>query len=327
MSEGPPPHLRLAGGIVAYNDVDHLGSAVDSLLSQRLPDGVAWSGLWLVVSPSEDGTVELARSLARADPRIRLIEEPARRGKSAALREVMTHAEGDAVVLLNGDAFAEPGSVAAILAARPELEGPYAVMARPVPSSQGHAPLDRAVQLMWEVHHAFHLHVLSNGEGSHLSDEMLLLPLGQIPPLGEGIITDGAFVGRWLRANGGSLSYAPGAGVTVTVPASLREHLVQRRRIHRGHRQVGQMTGSFPSTLQRWGLRRPAEAIKLVWQSARRNPRPALSLSALLLIESLGGLLAGWDAVTGRGEPAAWERIRGRPWERVSSVPRDEPLT
>ncbi len=327
MAASSPSTVRLSAGVVAYNDADRLASAVHSLLGQRLPPRLEWNDLWLIVSPSEDRTVEVARRIAQEDPRIRLVEEPSRRGKSAALGEAMARAEGDYLVMLNGDARALPGSVPALVRAVPVNGGPFAIMAHPVPATEGTSPLDQAVQLMWALHHRFHDRVLGQGSGTHLSDEMMLLPVAELPPLPPGIITDGAYIGSWLASNGGTLGYARDALVSVTVPASLREHLLQRRRIHRGHRQVARLTGGAPTTLQRWGLSHPREAAELFLSEARHRGHEIASVLALLSIEGLASLLALTDEVFGRREPVAWERIRGRPWEGVASGSLEEPLS
>jgi len=305
----------LGAGVVAFNDADRLRAAVRSLLDQELPPDVRWSGLWLVVSPSDDATESVATQLARDDPRIHLIVEPARRGKSAALARILAQVSGDAVVLLNGDAVAAPGAVAALLEGAPPGSAPYAVMARPVPAARARQPLDRVVDLLWSIHHRFHVEILESPWGTHLSDELMLISLGPDVPLREGIVNDGAFVASWLRTVGGRPAYAPEATVWITTPADLVGFLRQRARIRLGHRQIARLTGVHPTTIQEWGLRRPRSTLRMLRQEvAGRRGGPWL-LASLMILDALAIVVAAGAVTVGRGEPIRWDRSRGRPWD------------
>ncbi|MCI4335698.1 MAG: glycosyltransferase [Thermoplasmata archaeon] len=321
----PSRATRITGGVVAYRDADRMGRAIDSLTSQRLPPGFSWGTIWLVVSPSTDATAEIAQERARRDPRIQVVLEAERRGKAAALAEVLSRADTDYIVLLNGDAWAEPEAVAMLLREVRDASQRFAVMARPVPDARRSSALDSMIDLLWEVHHDFHLATLGSGEGTHLSDEMMLVPGRDPPPLHAGIITDGPFIGDWVRSGGGCLAYASEARVHIAVPATLREHLVQRLRIHRGHRQVARLTGQHPSTLPRRALEDPRAAFSMLSRRAQRTAHGGRLMIALIATELLAAGLAGWSILTRRSEPTLWERIEGKPWERPSPGQREEP--
>ena len=57
------------------NEADYLASAVNAVLAQRYP---AATELILALAYSTDGTAEIAESLAAADPRVRIVANPAR---------------------------------------------------------------------------------------------------------------------------------------------------------------------------------------------------------------------------------------------------------
>lgn len=307
-------HVRLAGGVVAYRDERWLPDAIGSLKSQQLPPGVEWSGIWLVVSPGGDRTVEVARELARSDPTIRLILEPMRRGKSAALTEILGRAQGDLLVLLNGDARAEEGAVAALCLEAPKGGGAFAVTGRPVPSSLPPGLLGAALDLMWSLLHELHLRVLRyQSTGTHVSDELLLLPLDNLPPLRAGIVNDGAFIGGWVSAHGGKLRYAVDARVAIVVPDTWRDHIQQRRRIVLGHRQVAHEGGRPPTTIGTWAVANPRRAWRMLRQLESGRKDGWLALLALVAAEIAANLLARWDILRGQGEPSTWKRIGGVP--------------
>jgi glycosyltransferase involved in cell wall biosynthesis len=304
---------RIAAGIVAYNDEPTVGNAVRSLLDQRLPTGVDWNRIWVVASGCTDRTVARVREIEAADPRVRLVEEPIRRGKAAALAEVLARAEGDAAVLLNGDARAAPDAVAKLLGRADEARAPFAVMARPVPDLEGVNPrFAKAIEFFWQAHHQLHQSYFADGGSTHLSDEMLLVSLDPRPPLAPGIVNDGAFVGAWLRKVGGRAYYAPESLVYLRPARDLSEHLRQRRRIRVGHRQTWDLVSIRPTTLSVFARVRPREALAAI-RAAYRTERTGVTAPLVLaMVELLSAGLAAWDRLRPASNYVLWTRISAR---------------
>lgn len=302
---------RIAGGVVAFNDEGRVERSIRSLLAQELPPGYEWSRIWLVASGCTDRTAEVGRAIARQDPRLEVVVEPIRRGKAAAIREVLRRAEGEALVLLNSDAFALPGAVSALLRAAEGRRAPYAVMGRPVVPEDVDGIWADSVRWMWELHHVLHLELLAEGRGAHLSDELLLLSLPTPVPLGVGIINDGSFLGVWLSRHQGGCWYAPGSLVSIEVPRTVSDFLRQRRRIHVGNAQVRRLLGHPPATIVRYLFDEPMRALRLLGAMLRRpsGPRHFLRIAGN---ELLAHALAAWDRV-----PPARDHIR---WTRIESV-------
>ncbi len=314
----PGPSTELVGGIVAFNEERSLREAVESLLSQKLPPGVRWRTIWIVASGCTDRTEAVAQSLAQRHPEVRLVVEPDRRGKASALGQIFRVATGDFLVLLNADARAQPGAVAALL--RPVDVGGirFAVMGRPVPEELPPGPLGRMLCLLWQLHHRLHLELMRTGEGTHLSDELMLLPIAGLPPLPADVVNDGAYIGAWLAAHGGRLRYAPVARVTVEVPWTVADHFRQRRRILAGHAQVRTLVGVPPTTLGRYLTQHPGRAVRLLRQAVADVPRGLEGLVCLLLAETAATLAAGWDRLPPRRSHLLWETISDS--ERLAST-------
>jgi biofilm PGA synthesis N-glycosyltransferase PgaC len=307
---GDEPRIALSGGVVAYNERTRIGPAIASLFAQRLPPGTEWSEIHVIVSGSTDGTDDVVRTLAASDPRIRLVFQPEREGKASALAEVFARARGDYLVLLNADAVAAPDAVAELLGQAGTPMERFAVMGRPVPRRATTGTFADAVGLLWAIHHSFHLLALGVGEGNHLSDELLLLPVRHLPPIGMGIVNDGSFVGAWLSRNGGTLRYAPGAIVRITSPRTLREHVRQRRRILYGHLQIHERMDVAPTTVERYALSHPLAAARLVARDSRR-PGGVLALVTLLAAEVVAVTLGAFDARSHRRDHVRWQPIIG----------------
>lgn len=310
-AEGRIPRL-LSAGIVAYNEEATLERSVRSLLEQRLPTESRWNDLTIVASGCTDRTVEVARRLAEGDPRVRVVAETERRGKAHALREVFARASGDALVLLNADARAEPDAVAALLALAAKVPPgrPYGVMGRPRPRPLGGGPTwRRAVETLWQLHHEYHERLATRGGGAHLSDELLLLSLPVVAPLPEGTVNDGSYLGVWLATHGGSVLYAPDAEVEVEAPSTMRDHLAQRRRIHAGNLEVADELGRAPSTLVGASVDDPRGFVRILGHDLRHRGARVASLG---LLDALAWTLARFDRLPPARSYAVWPRI-GRP--------------
>jgi hypothetical protein len=314
-SNGPPTSsdrvdLRvLAGGVVAYNEEQHLERALDSLLRQTLPSGWRWGTVWVVASGCTDRTVEIAERMAAVDARVRVLVEPERAGKARALGQILRRASGDALVLLNSDARAGTGSVSELLRTADGCAAPFAVMGRPLPVSERRDLVGAMVRLLWNVHDEFHRVTLAHGEGTHLSDELLLLSLPMAPTLPDGIINDGSFFGAWLTQHHGRRLYAPAAAVETETPRSFRDHLTQRRRILIGHRQVARLVGIAPSALPRYALARPRQALALLRRAFRRGEHRWRDLFLLGAGEVAATVLATWDRLPPQKDHVRWRRI------------------
>ena len=324
MTPSLPSFRRLVGGVVAFRDGERVGKAVRSLMRQELLPGTEWTRIWVVVSPDDAGTVASAREAALEDSRIEVLEETERRGKAAALSEITARAEGDLLVLLNGDAEAEPGSVAELVRAA-EGAGPvFGVMARPVvPPSEG--ALHGALELLWRLHDRFHRELYDAREPAHLSDELFALPIAALPPFHAGIITDGAFAGAWIRGQRGELRYADRAGVRISLPASFLGHLEQRRRIRVGHRQVHRESGVRPETLGGFLFSQPRLAAQILREETRAQSGGVLSLMILLAAEGMAILLSRTSAGTRAERDAVWTRVALAPTDRVGDAAARDP--
>ena len=299
----------LSAGIVAHNEERNLERAVRSLLDQALPNGVWWNTLWIVASGCLDRTVEIAERLTEEDPRVRLVVEPQRWGKAHALREVFRRAQGTGLVLLNADAYAEPGSIAELVRVASRHPPPFAVMGRPVVPADAPGRWVGMLRSMWALHHEFHLELQGEGGGSHLSDELLLVSLPTAPPLPDGIINDGSYFAVWLAQHGGRRLYAPEARVRIEIPARMRDHLQQRRRIQYGNDQVTAILGAPPSTLARYALREPKRGFELVRASVASEPDGRWRLAHLGVAELAAKALSAWDRIPPRKDHLRWQRI------------------
>ncbi len=320
------PRRGLTGGIVAHNEERSIAAAIRSLLEQELPPEVEWERIWVVGSGCTDRTIPIVREFADRTPLVRLIAEPERQGKSQAIDRVFQQALGTDLVLLNADAVAQPGAVAELLRAAEGRARPYAIMGRPfVPGDEG-GPFERLVRLQWALHHETHLELLAGGRGNHLSDELLLLSVPDVPGIPAGVVNDGSYFGAWLSSVGGGLGYAPAARVAIAAPNDLSDHLLQRRRIRDGHRQVAAAFRSSPVTLPAYARNDPVAAFRLLRRTVRDRPGGWLDLFGLAAAEGVAIVLSELDRLRGAPTPVRWRRVRTRPVAEAPVLSVKEPV-
>lgn len=220
----PQAMLRAALGIMAHNEAVNLHRLLGALSS--LPAQV--DPILVVSSGSTDGTGSIARSHGARDPRIRVLEEPERKGKAAAINLFLDQLppEVEVCVLVNGDLLPEGDAV-------PLLLEPFAdpsvgmTGARPVPTNPATGWIHRVVRFQWDLHHRVALRRPKLGE-------MVAFRRG-VPLLPEDTAVDEATLESHFAERGLRLVYVPDAVVHNRGPDRLSELLSQRSRIWAGH--------------------------------------------------------------------------------------------
>ncbi|MCB0205360.1 MAG: glycosyltransferase, partial [Anaerolineae bacterium] len=102
--------LRCSVGITAYNEQDNIGPLLEAMIDQHLHD-VEICEIIVVASGCTDNTVPIVRAYAERDPRIKLIEQSERRGKTAAINLFLAAASEDILVLESGDTLPHENTV------------------------------------------------------------------------------------------------------------------------------------------------------------------------------------------------------------------------
>jgi dolichyl-phosphate beta-glucosyltransferase len=88
--------------IPAYNEGARLGATLDRVLN-HIADR-RWDAEVIVVNDgSRDNTAELVRARAKANPGVRLIENPGNRGKGYSVRNGMLNANGEILLFTDAD--------------------------------------------------------------------------------------------------------------------------------------------------------------------------------------------------------------------------------
>lgn len=108
----PETMIELAVVLPTLNECENLTALIERL-HERL-GGIGWEAI-IVDDNSADGTADLARELARKDPRIRVIERFGRRGLASAAIEGMCATSAPYVAVMDADHQHDPALLAGML--------------------------------------------------------------------------------------------------------------------------------------------------------------------------------------------------------------------
>lgn len=306
----PREPLSISVGICAHNEEKHISTALDSLLSQSLPEPFVLQEILVVASGCTDGTEDIVQDWSRRDPRIVLLRETYRSGKARALNRILARAKGDIIVSLNADARLAIGALASLLA--PFSQGDQIVIAcgAPILPDGSESPTLLALDLQWRLHNRT-LGTLSELRlPNHCCDEFMALRRGFVGALPDDLINDGAYLGTLASLRGISVLFCREARVHVDPPSTLDGYILQRRRILRGHQQVLDILGRPPNTLENLILRQPALASKIVVRELFGDLRSTLTALLLLVpLEGVANLLARLKRLRGSEYEPVWRMV------------------
>jgi glycosyltransferase involved in cell wall biosynthesis len=106
---------RLSIVVPLYNEEENLPVLDGEIRAALAPLGISWEVLY-VDDGSTDGSLEVLRALAAADPRIRILHHRQNAGQSAGLASGFRAARGELVATLDADLQNDPADLPRLLA-------------------------------------------------------------------------------------------------------------------------------------------------------------------------------------------------------------------
>lgn len=254
-------------GVLVHNEESTIEKSLQAVLSER--DGhESVRSVLVVASGCTDLTEEIVRRIATVDMRVRLIVEPERSGKAAAINLLLRECSDPIIVLVGGDVVFTPGSLIRLLE---PLRDPAVGMtgARPIPTNARTGIVGNAVNLLWDIHHELSLTQPKLGEA--VAFRRVFQTIDSETLVDEATIEDA------ILSLGLQLQYVPGAVVRNHGPETLREFIAQRTRIYSGHLALASRTGYRVSSM---GIR---AALLAAWSLLRRGRPPHYMLTTMAL--------------------------------------------
>jgi cellulose synthase/poly-beta-1,6-N-acetylglucosamine synthase-like glycosyltransferase len=217
--------IRCSIGVIAYNEEKNIRQILTALENQSL-DTVSIAEIIVVSSNSTDRTDEIVREYARKNPKIRLIVQSERRGKSSAINLFLKEARGEVLIIESADTIPAIDTVEKLLSPfKDERIGMTG--GRPQPINSPKSFIGFAVYTLWKLHHKMAL--ISPKMGEMVAFRNIVKEIPEQSPVDE------ASIEAIIRANGLELLYIPDAIVHNKGPETLSDFIKQRRRIYAGH--------------------------------------------------------------------------------------------
>lgn len=271
--------LRCSVGITAHNEEKNIGKLLQALVAQEL-DTVVISEIIVVASGCTDRTCDVVREYEQLDPRVKLLEQLKREGKTSAINLFLQNAREDICIIESGDTI--PGATT--------IENLVKLFADPQVGMTGAQKIPTNVPD----------HIV--GYMSHLRLQMEHELCLEIPRLGEliafrkvfthlppDVAMDEAFVEALVIRRGLEVRYAPDAVVYNTGPETMREFIMQRRRNYAGHLHLVRKYGYKVSSMDNLRVSR------IAWDEMWKAIRLIYTLVSLAVVEWIARLLGTYD--------------------------------
>lgn len=219
--------------MAVFNEGKTIGNVLENLLSQEYPEAFEI----LIVGGGSDETPHVIQDYAERFRNIRFIRERERRGKPAAINEILKSARGRIIVITDGDVFPANGSIMRLL--------------QPFEDARIGATCGRVVSLddrskvfgfwgdflCWAAHRK-RLYDDLNDQFFALSGYLCALRRGIITSMPTDLLADDAALGLLIKLKGYKIKYVPAAEVYIKYPQTFGDFLTQKRRTFAGYLQI-----------------------------------------------------------------------------------------
>ncbi len=283
--------IRCSVGITAHNEEANIGKLLAAMLAQEL-HRVEITEIIVVASGCDDGTLPIIQEYAAKDPRIKLIAQENREGKTSAINQFLRNAREEICVLESGDTLPRADSIENMVKL---FEDPTVGMtgAQKIPVNVPEHVIGYMSHLRLQLEHQLCLEIPRLGELIAFRKVF-----DQLPP---DVAMDEAFVEALVIRRGLQVRYAPDAVVYNMGPETLGEFIMQRRRNYAGHLHLVRKYGYRVSSLETGRVARIAadeisKAIRLI-----------VTLVSLALVEAFARLLGTYDYYVKGDKHVVWD--------------------
>ncbi len=296
--------IRCSVCITAYNEESNIGKILDAMINQHLHE-VEITEIIVVASACTDNTVPIVKEFMAREPRIKLIEQELRLGKTAAVNEFLKAAQEDICVLESGDTLPHESAVEHMVRMfRDPKVGMTGAHKVPVNTPDHLASLFTYLRLQLE--HELSLDIPRLGEMIAFRKVF-----DQIPP---DVAMDEAFVEAIMVKRGMEVRYAPDAVVYNTGPTTLGDFVRQRRRNHAGHLYLKHKYNYKVSSLRKRKV--ALIAVKQVARAIWGVLQLIYVLGMLAILEAWARFMGWYDFAIKKDKHVVWDMA----WSQKTDV-------
>jgi len=235
----------------------------------------------IISSGSTDSTDRIVKTMSQKDTRIRLITEPEKKGKPAAINKILSIAKGSTIIMTDGDVFIYPGA-ASLLENHFRDEKIGIVAGRVVPLDS------KGISGYWMKISCDILHEKrSNNIELDVTGNLYAVKKGIVQKIPENTTLDDAYVALGIAKKGYKVIYEPKAIVRVKGAKTVGDYITQKARTRVGWYQI--LNSEKKET-----RRSPGKELSYIGHALKyvRGPKSALAVTSYLLLNAAAWLLA-----------------------------------
>ena len=282
--------MKVSIGVCAYNEEKNIKKLLTSLINQKT-NKIKIDEIFVVSSACTDNTNNIVREFEKKDKRVKLIDQKEREGKSSAINLFLKNAKNEILVLESGDTVPEENTIERLCIPF-EKEEVGMTGSRPIPVNRDNNFMGFVVNFFWKLHHEIAMENPKCGELVAFRDFVKEIP--------KESAVDEASIEAIVREKGHKLEYVPNAIVRNKGPETVKDFLIQRRRINAGHVWLGKVQKHTVSTDDL------GKVIKLVARNFSLNPKKNLWIVMAMAIEAYGKFLGRYDYYIKNKNPYIW---------------------
>ena len=283
--------IRCSVGITAHNEEPNIGKLLAAMLAQEL-NTVEITEIIVVASGCDDCTVPIIQEYIHRDPRVKLIVQEEREGKTSAINRFLQNAREEICVLESGDTLPRADSVENLVKL---FEDPRVGMtgAQKIPVNVPEHIVGYMSHLRLKMEHQLCLEIPRLGELIAFRKVF-----NQLPP---DVAMDEAFVEALVIQRGLAVLYAPDAVVYNMGPETLGEFIMQRRRNYAGHLHLVRKYGYRVSSLE------TGRVARIALDELGNALRLVVTLVWLALVEAFARVLGTYDYYVKGDKHIVWD--------------------
>ena len=278
-------------GIIVYNEAQNISGLLDSVLSQDF-EKVNLEEIIVVSSASKDGTDEIVKEYEKKNPKIKLISEKERNGKSSAINIFIKNAKTDILIIESGDTIPGQDTIEKIVIPF-ENEKIGMTGGRPIPINSTKNLVGFSVNLLWKLHHKMALINPKLGEMIAFRRCFEKIPVESA--------VDEASIEAEIKVHNLQKKYIPNAIIINKGPENVSDFLLQRRRISAGHYWLMKTKNYKVTSLN------PAILFKITIDEIISRPASIHKIFFTMMLEIIGRILGWYDYNVKKKNPFKWE--------------------
>lgn len=296
--------MNLTIGVCAYNEERNVKELLGDILNQKaLPQNVR---VIVVASGCTDNTVGIVREIASGNPRVELIEEKTRTGKTNAINIILANCSAGVLALVGADIRLPMDSVGELMRANSD-ERVAVVGGLPVVENSEGGMVAGSATTVWRVMRDAMIELGSRGELSFVMGELYAFKTGLVERIPPEVVNDDAYIATLARNRGFKVAHAAKANFLLKAPSSVPDYVAQRRRVTFGHLLIKAQMGRF-ANIEGMALDHTTILARAMIREAASHPMSMIRAMFLLELEVAVRLLAWLDMRTGR-QHTLWNRI------------------